>query len=185
MERKGFESKESNFFMGSKGAPIRLLYTNDAPSWSERQMLCGWEMKRQSGVITFSLPKLGQAPSYDEGKERMGTNYHPIFNFLSFWNLILPKGLVKMSAQLLSVPPLTTWRFPFWIWSWKWWYFKEMCFVHGLKWVLVVARIIQALLSSNICEGAKGAGLLVGCWEWRDIKQLICQLTYDVKAGGH
>lgn len=37
--------------------------------------------------------------------------------------------------------------------SWKWWNFKEMYLVHGLKFDSVVARTIQAVLSSNTLEG--------------------------------
>ena len=79
--------------------------------------------------------------------------HHPLRSFWICSNLCLPKGFVKVSAQFWLVSTFKICKLPFAIGSWKWWYLRDMCLVWGLKFVSVVASIMQALLSSYTLEG--------------------------------
>lgn len=76
-------------------------------------------------------------------------NYHPMRSFLKASNFCLPKGLVKMSAQLWWVSIFIILMWPTHIWSRKWCHFIAMCFLHCLQESLL-ARTMHTALSSYI-----------------------------------
>lgn len=127
-------------------------------------------------------PRLGLPPQYDEmewmegrktktKKDTKKKYYQPIIKCHKHSNFKQPRGLVKISAQFISVAIFTIYKEPFLIWSWKWWNFKAMFFVHSLNVDSVVAGTIQAVLSSYILDAGMG-----------DLKLLVFMVS-DLAAG--
>jgi len=95
------------------------------------------------------------------------------------------RGFVKMSAIFSTVLALMISRFPLQIWSWKWWYLIEMCFVLGLNCMSVVAKMMHALLSSNILVGGSlEACILSTVEEGINWIKLYCSISWSTWRKG-
>ena len=127
-------------------------YVHNTSPWSELALLVSQNWVSRNRVITGCPRAQVTSPVWwrccEPERKTESQSHHPINSCLSCSNFILPKGFVKISAQLECVSTLTICREPFLMWSSKWWFFKDIL-VLCLKLVSVVAITMPAVSSSN------------------------------------
>ena len=115
--------------------------------------------------------------SHSLGSSTGNKTYHPMRSNLSFLNMTLSSGFVKISAswsfvsigKMKIVLSATCFR--------KWWYLIAICFVLGVNFELS-ATLMQMLLSSNTLQWNYGLGL----WRGKNLPTLTIKFVKGVTS---